>query len=87
MTRKDEVQKFSQSASEGIVEGVSFRGDATELRIRVNNTVLIAKRGLEEQNISIGDKVDVFIYRMFVTKGDKVELLVNEALKEDPLVI
>ena len=87
VTKKNEVQKFSSSAAEGIVEGVSFRGDATELRVRVNGTVLIAKRGLEEQNIQTGEKVDVFIYRMFVTKGDEVQLLVNDALKEDAMVI
>lgn len=87
VTKKNEVQKFSKSASEGIVEGVSFRGDTTELRVRVNDTVLIAKRGLEEENIHTGEKVDVFIYRMFVTRGNEVQLLVNEALKEETVVI
>ncbi|MCI7812692.1 MAG: ABC transporter ATP-binding protein [Lachnospiraceae bacterium] len=87
VTKKNEVQKFSKSAAEGIVEGVSFRGDATELRIRVNDTVLFAKRGLEEEEIQTGEKVDVFIYRMFVAKGEEVQLLFNEALKEEAVII
>lgn len=87
VTKKNEFQKFSESAAEGIVEGVSFRGDSTELRIRINHTVLVARRGLEEENIQVGEKVNVFLYRMFVTKGDEVQLVANAALKEDPLVI
>lgn len=87
VTKKNEVQKFSSSAVEGIVEGVSFRGDVTELRIRVKGQTLVARRGLEEQNIHTGEKVDVFIYRMFVTKGNEVQFLTNEALKEDAIVI
>ncbi|MFR6586550.1 MAG: hypothetical protein ACLUSL_01445 [Ruminococcus sp.] len=36
-------------------------------------TVLLAKRDLEENRISVGETVDVFLYRIFVTvAGDKV---------------
>ena len=87
ITKKNEVQKFRSSASEGVVEHVSFRGDKLELKVRVNDTLLTAKRDLEEESISAGEKVDVFLYRIFVTSGDKAYLLENQSLQENSIVI
>ena len=87
VTKKNEVQKFKSSASEGIVEHVSFRGDSMELKIQVHDTQITAKRGLNEKGIEPGEKVDVFLYRIFVTAGEKVFLLENKALREDSMVI
>lgn len=87
VTKKNEVQKYSSSVSEGIVERVKFRGDNTELTIRSNGSVFTAKRGLDEKSIEVGEKVDVFIYRLFVTAGDKAYLLENQSVHEDSVVI
>lgn len=87
ITKKNEVQKFRSSASEGIVESISFRGDKTEVSVRVNDVLLTAKRGLDEAQISVGEKVDVFIYRIFVTVGDKAYLLENKALQVESIFI
>lgn len=87
ITKKNEVQKYRSSASEGVVERVSFRGDKIELSVRVNDTLLIAKRDLEEPSIAVGEKVDVFLYRLFVTVGEKSYLLENQSLQEDFVVI
>lgn len=87
ITKKNEVQKYRSSASEGVVEHVSFRGDKMELRVRVNDTVILAKRDLEENRIFVGETVDVFLYRIFVTVGDKAYLLENQSLQENSVVI
>lgn len=87
VTKKNEVQKFGSSASEGIVEGVSFRGDNIELRVKVNDNIIVAKRGLEEKSIAVGEKVDVFLYRIFVTAGEQVHLLENQSLNDDSVFI
>ena len=87
ITKKNEVQKYRSSASKGVVEHVSFRGDKMELRVRVNDTVLLAKRDLEENRIFVGETVDVFLYRIFVTVGDKAYLLENQSLQENSVVI
>ena len=87
ITKKDEIQKFKSSASEGIVERISFRGDNTEVCVKVNDTTIIAKRGLEEKTMEVGEKVDVFLYRIFVTVGEKVYLLENKSLNEDSIFI
>jgi sulfate transport system ATP-binding protein len=87
VTKKNEVQLYKSSASEGVVERVAFRGDRTELTIRANNNVFTAKRGLDEAPISVGETVDVFVYRMFVTSGDKAYLLENKVLQGDSIII
>lgn len=87
VTKKNEVQRFKSSASEGVIEKVSFRGDNLELSIRVNDYLITAKRGLEEATVKEGEVVDVFLYRMLVTAGDKVYLLDNKALQEDSIFI
>lgn len=87
ITKRGEVQKFGSSASKGVVERVSFRGDWIELEIRVNNDLLIAKRDLEEAGISVGETVDVFLYRIFVIVGEKCYLLENQSLQDDSVFI
>ena len=58
-----------------------------ELTIRICDTIITAKRGLQEEAIHEGEKVDVFVYRLFVTAGDKAYQLENNSLKEDSMVI
>lgn len=87
VTKKGEVQKYKSSAAEGVVERTAFRGNSIELTVRTGDTVLTAKRGLDEKPISTGEKVDVFLYRIFVTSGDKAYLLENKSLQENSIVI
>lgn len=87
VTKKNEEQGYKSSTSEGIVEKISFRGDNLELEIRTNDTVLIAKRSLDSPPVSVGEKVDVFIYRIFVTSGNKSYLLENQSLREEYVII
>lgn len=87
VTKKNEFQKYKSSASEGIVERVAFRGDSIELSIRAHDTVFIARRNLDEAPVSVGEKVDVFLSRLFVTVGNDVHLLTNKSLQEESIVI
>lgn len=87
VTRKDEVQTFKSSATKGIVERVAFRGDNIELQIRMEDTLLTARRSLEQAPVHVGEEVYVFVYRLFVAKDDKIILLENEAMMPDSMVI
>lgn len=87
ITKKNEVQKYGSSASQGVVERTSFRGDWIELEVRVNDDLLIAKRDLEEESVSVGETVDVFLYRLFVIVGEKCYLLENQSLQDDSVFI
>ncbi|MGN0674450.1 MAG: ABC transporter ATP-binding protein, partial [Oscillospiraceae bacterium] len=85
--KKNEPIKFKSSVSEGVVEQTAFRGSNIEISVRVNGVLLTARRGFDEQSVSVGEKVDVFVYRMFVTAGDKAYLLENKALAEESVFI
>ena len=87
VTKKNEVQKYKSSASHGVAKNVLFRGDSIEVVVDVDGTELKARRGLDEQAIEVGEEVDVFLYRIFVTVGDKAYLLDNKSILEDSLVI
>ena len=87
VTKKNEVQKYKSSASHGVTKNVLFRGDRIEVVVDVDGTELKARRGLDEQAIEVGEEVDVFLYRIFVTVGDKAYLLDNKSISEDSLVI
>ena len=86
VTKKNEVQKYKSSASHGVTKNVLFRGDSIEVVVDVDGTELKARRGLDEQAIEVGEEVDVFLYRIFVTVGDKAYLLDNKSISEDSLV-
>ena len=87
VTKKNEVQIYKSSAMEGVVERVSFRGDNLELRVRIRDIVLTAKRGLEEAPVTEGESVDVFVYKIFVVKVNQVTLVNNSSIREESLVI
>lgn len=87
VTKKNEVQIYKSSAMEGVVERVSFRGDNLELRVRIRDIVLTAKRGLEEAPVTEGESVDVFVYKIFVVKGNQITLVNNSSIREESLVI
>lgn len=75
ISKLDEVEKFRTSVSQGVVERVSFRGDNLELQVRVNNSVVTARRSLEKADVREGEIVNVFLYRIFALKGDSVQLI------------
>ena len=87
VTKKNEVQKFKNSAEEGVVTDVAFRGSGIEITALVNGETLTARRSFDEAAIAVGEKVDVFIYRLFVTVGENAFLLENKSLREPVVVI
>ena len=87
ISKLDEVEKFKTSVSRGVVEQISFRGDNLELQVRVNNSVVTARRSLEKADIREGETVNVFLYRIFALRGDSVQLIENEAVRDDFVII
>ena len=87
ITKKNEVEKYTSSAVNGVVQDVCFRGTHIELRVSVNDSEIIASRRLDEAPITVGETVNIFLYRIFVTKGNEVYQLLNQALDEDYVFI
>ena len=87
ITKKTEVEKYTSSSHEGIVRDVCFRGTHIELRVSIHDSDVIATRRLDEAPVEVGETVNVFLYRVFVTKGNEVHQLLNHALDEDYVFI
>ncbi|HHV10898.1 MAG TPA: ABC transporter ATP-binding protein [Clostridiales bacterium] len=88
VTKKGEQLQFPNSVEEGTVERLSFRGSHTELQINVKGIRLIATRSLEENPVSLGEKVDVLIYRLFVYNGEVSSMVENMAIQDrEPVYI
>lgn len=87
ITKKSEVQKYKSSAVDGTVETAAFRGNCIEFTVSCNGSIFSARRGLDEPPVEVGEIVDVFIYRIFITHGDSVRLLTNNAVREETVII
>ena len=83
----DESQQFSSSAEEGVVEDIIFRGSSIELLVRIHGALIPANRSITAPPIEIGEKVSVFIYRLYVIDGDQITLQNNESLRGESLII
>ncbi|MGN0667480.1 MAG: sulfate/molybdate ABC transporter ATP-binding protein [Huintestinicola sp.] len=87
VAKKNENIIYRSSASEGEVIRTAFRGNYTELTISVNGSIITANRGLNDALVEVGERVNVFLYRIFVTVGDKAILLENNALLDNSVFI
>lgn len=85
--KKDEKVQYSSSAEEAEVEDIIFRGSNLEIRVRLHDNLISAYRSINDPAVEIGEKVDAFIYRMFVIKNEKIELVNNLSLKQESVII
>ena len=85
--KKNEKMQYVRSAEEATVEDVIFRGSSTEIRLRLHGNLLSALRSINDPIIEVGEKVNVFIYRLFVISNGNVELIPNLSLKQETVVI
>lgn len=82
ITKQGELIQYPKSVEEGTIEQISFRGSYSELKVNVKGLILTATRSLEEDQVLIGEKVNVLIYRLFVYSENNYYLLENPALED-----
>lgn len=87
IAKQSEELKYRSSAEEGKVEGIAFRGNSLEVKVRLHDTVITGSRGLDDAMVSVGETVEVFIYRLYAIENDEIILLENEALRDESIVI
>ncbi|MBQ9438495.1 MAG: ABC transporter ATP-binding protein [Lachnospiraceae bacterium] len=85
--KKGESLQYSKSAEEAVVEDIIFRGSNLEIRVRLHDNLISSARSINDSSVAIGEKVDVFIYRLFVINGEKISLVPNMTLKQESVVI
>ncbi len=67
--------------TKGVVTDVAFRGNVSEITVRVDNLEIRASRSLDEENITIGEHVYLMVYRMYVYNENEVYSIQNEVWK------
>ncbi len=87
LKKKNEVSQYEISSDKGIVQSVLFRGTHMEIGVLVHGDIITARRGLEEEAVSPGETVKIFIYRLYVSDGEHVYQLENESMNQDSLII
>lgn len=88
VAKKNEPLQYPNSVEEGIVEKVSFRGSYLEIKINVKDIILTATRSLEEEPFTVGEKVNVLIYRLFTYGDNHSYRLENSAIEDkNPIYI
>lgn len=85
--KKGESLQFEKSAEEAIVEDIIFRGSNLEVKTRIHGNLISAVRSINDPAVEIGEKVFVFIYRLYVVTNDEVSLLINSSIAEEAIVI
>ncbi|MDO4515898.1 MAG: ABC transporter ATP-binding protein [Bacillota bacterium] len=85
--KKGERVQFQNSAEEGVVQDVIFRGSSLEIRVLIHGNLLSAIRSINDPAVEIGETVDVFIHRLFVLDGEKITLMDNRSLAGESVII
>lgn len=85
--KKGEKVQYSNSAEEATVEDIIFRGSSLEVRVRLHDNLISAYRSINEDAVEIGEKVSVFIYRMFMLEKDSISLVNNLSLRQESVII
>lgn len=81
---KSDNRKFKSllhAVEYGIVENIAFRGSYLEVTLSVNGIRLTTNRSLERRSISIGEKMCVLLYRVYVFDDMGAEICKNQLLK------
>lgn len=88
INKKSEFVPQKASVETGIVKHILFRGKEVEIQVQVENNVIIGTRGIEEELVTVGEEVYVYIYRAFVYKENgEVRIVENANDKPESVVI
>ncbi|SDB14563.1 sulfate transport system ATP-binding protein [Pseudobutyrivibrio sp. YE44] len=85
--KKGESVQFQRSAEEAVVEDIIFRGSNLEVKTRLHGNLISAIRSINDPAVEVGEKVFVFIYRLYVVTNDEVTLSINSSIAEEAIVI
>ncbi len=75
-------KNFIDISEKGVIRDILFKGNSLELKLEVNGILLTAHRSLERRPVSIGEEMNVIVYRLYAFDDEKAYLLENEELKK-----
>jgi len=81
---KSDNEKFKDvmyAVEDGIIKEIAFRGSYMELTLDVNGVRLTTNRSLERRSVTVGEKMCVLLYRVYVFDDEGAEIHKNQLLK------
>ena len=69
------------------MEDIIFRGSNLEIKVRIHDNLLSSIRSINDPLIEIGETVNVFIYRMYLIKGEDISIVENESIRQESVFI
>lgn len=82
ISKSGNLDRYQSAAEEGIVTDVVFRGNRMDITVSINGIGVVGERSLEKDLISVGEKVHVLIYRLYIFDEEKTYLMENSEMQE-----
>lgn len=77
--------QFESAMEDAVIEDVAFRGNAFEVKADIGGITVIGRYPLNSPKLKRGDKVKIFIKKLYTIDGGNTEILVNKALDDSDL--
>ncbi|MCD8051087.1 MAG: sulfate ABC transporter ATP-binding protein [Clostridiales bacterium] len=77
-----QMQPYADRAEDGVVTGISFRGNSLEVRLKVHDITLLTNRSLERRELRLGEHMNVFLHRVYCIEGERTQVVENELLAD-----
>ncbi|WP_295197246.1 ATP-binding cassette domain-containing protein [Veillonella sp.] len=83
--KRDADHGNKSAVEQGVVESVTFQGTRLSMQIRIGEHILEAEQPIEANTFTVGEEVDVLIYRLFLCSNTDVHIAKNKALEIGPI--
>lgn len=77
--------RFESSMEDALVEEVSFRGNAFEVRADIGGIKVTGRYPLNSPRLKKGDHVKILIKKLYVVDENSTEILINKALDDSEI--
>ena len=82
ISKSGNLNRYMSAAEEGIVTDVVFRGNRVDVTVNINGIEVTGERSLEKDLVSVGERVHVLIYRLYIFDDHKTYLMENSEMQE-----
>lgn len=81
----DNYHEFESSMEDGRVEDIFFRGNSFEVQTDIGGIKVTGRYPLNGSHLKPGDKVKIFIKKLYIINDSNAEIIVNNALDDSEL--
>lgn len=82
IAKSGELNQYMSAAEDGVVTDVVFRGNRIDVTVDINGIQVVGEWSLEKDLITVGEVVNVLIYRLYIFDSKQTYLMENQEMKE-----